>query len=83
MSRPRTVVAVLFVLAAGASFARDVTVTPDAVYGHQYGMASAFDGVVYVSMVPATGVGTGSRPIRATSTCGVLSAPLTGRDERA
>ncbi len=70
-------------LVAGASFAQDVTVTPDVAYGHKYGMASTFDGVVYVSMVLATGVSTGSWPIRATSTCGVLSARLTGRDERA
>lgn len=39
MSRLRAVVAALFVLAAGASFAQDVTVTPDVVYGHKYGMA--------------------------------------------
>ena len=83
MSRPRTVVAVLFVLAAGASFARDVTVTPDVVHGHQYGMVLTFDGVLYVSMVLATGVGTGSRPIQATSTSWRAFARLTGRDERA
>ena len=69
MSRPRTVVAVLFVLVAGASFAQDVTVTPDVAYGHEYDVASTFDGVLYVSMVLATGVGTGSWPIQATSTC--------------
>ena len=43
MSRPRAVVAVLFVLGAGAAFAEDVTVTPNVVYGHKYGMALTFD----------------------------------------
>ena len=46
MSRLRAVVAVVAVLAvftAGAAFAQDVTVTPDVVYGHKYGMALTFD----------------------------------------
>ena len=43
MSRLRAVVAVLAVFTAGAAFAQDVTVTPDVVYGHKYGMALTFD----------------------------------------
>ncbi len=43
MSRLRAVVAVVAVFTAGAAFAQDVTVTPDVVYGHKYGMALTFD----------------------------------------
>ena len=46
MSRLRAVVAVVAVVAlftSGAAFAQEVTVTPDVVYGHKYGMALTFD----------------------------------------
>ena len=43
MSRLRAVVAVLALFTSGAAFAQDVTVTPDVVYGHKYGMALTFD----------------------------------------
>ena len=43
MSRLRAVVVVLALFTAGAAFAQDVTVTPDVVYGHKYGMALTFD----------------------------------------
>ena len=43
MSRLRAVVAILAVFTAGAAFAQEVTVTPDVVYGHKYGMALTFD----------------------------------------
>ena len=43
MSKLRAVVVVLALFTAGAAFAQDVTVTPDVVYGHKYGMALTFD----------------------------------------
>jgi hypothetical protein len=43
MSRLRAVVAAFVPLTAGAVFAEDVTVTPDVVYGHKYGMALTLD----------------------------------------
>ena len=43
MSRLRAVVAAFVLLTAGASFAEDVTVTRDVVYGHKYGIALTLD----------------------------------------
>ena len=43
MPRMILVVALLSLLAPGSGWAQDVTVTPDVVYGHKYGMALTFD----------------------------------------
>ena len=43
MPRMILVVALLSLLAPNLGWAQDVTVTPDVVYGHKYGMALTFD----------------------------------------